>query len=534
MVLSRLLAKLYRNVAHPVQRTDDLFYNTMKNQITRRDFLKLAGLLPLGVTAPRILNSLNAQQDQQNVIVIVFDAFSAHNISLYGYARETMPNLARWVNRAVVYHNHYSNGNFTTPGTASLLTGTLPWTHRAFDLYELVDEPFVAKNFFTAFQDHYRLAYTHNPVANSLLNQFSERMEEYVPLQNLLLTNDELITSLFRKDESTATVGWTRSMKNKDEGFSYSLFLSHIFRAFRESAISSLRSQFPGGIPDISGSNYFLLEDAITWLGDVVQKSTQPFMGYFHFMPPHGPYNTHKDFFGQFKGDGYRPVDKPLDPFSKKQEDASRILFRKRTNYDEFILYVDREFSRLMDSMENSGLLENTWVVLTSDHGELFERGIAGHLTPVLYEPVIRVPLVIFEPGRRTRQDVYSNTSSVDLLPTLLHVTRGQQAAWSEGDVLPPYSTMHDSDRNVYVVQARKNAAHRPLTEATLALIKGQYKLMYFTGYEELGGEERIELYDLEKDPEELNDLSASKRETTAEMLNELKQKLAEVDEPYL
>jgi len=505
----------------------------MRDQITRRDFLKLIGTLPLNIAAPRILNSLSFQQKQKNIIVIVFDAFSAYNISLYGYARETMPNLARWIDRAVVYHSHYSNGNFTTPGTASLLTGTIPWTHRAFDLYGIVEDAYIEKNIFSAFPNHYRLAYTHNPVASALLEQLSAEMDEHIPLGNLLLTNDDFITGLFAKDESTATVSWTRAMKNKDEGFSYSLFLARILQALREKSVLDLRSQFPGGIPDISGNNYFLLEDAVTWLGDTLRNLTQPFMGYFHFMPPHGPYNTHKDFFGQFKGDGYWPVNKPLDLFSKKQEDSSETLLRKRTNYDEFILYVDREFSRLMDSMENNGLLENTWVVLTSDHGELFERGIAGHLTPVLYEPVIRVPLIIFEPGRKTRQDVYSNTSSVDILPTLLHVTGQKEAAWSEGALLPPFSKSTSPDRNVYVVQARKNAKYGPLTEATLALIKEQYKLMYFIGYEELEGEDRIELYDLDNDPEELNDLSSSKREITTEMLNEIKQKLAEVNEPY-
>ncbi len=57
---------------------------------------------------------------------------------------------------------------------------------------------------------------------------------------------------------------------------------------------------------------------------------------------------------------------------------------------------------------------------------------------------------------------------------------------------------------------------------------------MYFIGYSELGAEgERIELYDIKNDPEELNDLSSSKRETTADLLNELKQKLAEVNQPY-
>ena len=57
---------------------------------------------------------------------------------------------------------------------------------------------------------------------------------------------------------------------------------------------------------------------------------------------------------------------------------------------------------------------------------------------------------------------------------------------------------------------------------------------MYFIGYPELGAEgECIELYDIKNDPEELNDLSSSKRETTADLLNELKQKLAKVNQPY-
>ena len=507
----------------------------MKNQITRRDFLKLAGILPLGLAAPRFVSSLETQPKQQNVIVVVFDALSASNIALYGYRRDTMPNLTRWAERAVVYHNHYASGNFTTPGTASLLTGTLPWTHRAFDLYGLVDEPFVEKNFFTAFPNHYRLAYTHNPVANTLLNQFSEKMEDPIPLAKLLLTNDDIITSLFRKDESTATVGWTRAMKNKDEGYAYSLFLSHILKAFRERTISGLRSQFPGGLPHIAGDNYFLLEDAIDWLGDTLSSLPQPFMGYFHFMPPHRPYNTHMDFYGQFAGDDYLPVFKPQDLFTSQQDTNPNFLLKRRKNYDEFILYVDREFGKLMDRLEEAGTLENTWVILTSDHGEMFERGILGHITPVLYQPVIRVPLLIFEPDRKTRSDIHSNTSAVDILPTLLHLTGQQPADWSEGIVLPPFaSSRSELERDLYVVQAKENAQFAPLTVATIALVKGRYKLMYFFGYEELGANgERIELYDIENDPEEINDLYSIEKEIAAELFGEMKAKIAEVNKPY-
>jgi hypothetical protein len=52
----------------------------------------------------------------------------------------------------VVYHNHYAGGNYTTPGTASLLTGTLPWKHRAFQPGGNVDEAYVEKNIFSAFE----------------------------------------------------------------------------------------------------------------------------------------------------------------------------------------------------------------------------------------------------------------------------------------------------------------------------------------------------------------------------------------------
>jgi choline-sulfatase len=166
----------------------------------------------------------------------------------------------------------------------------------------------------------------------------------------------------------------------------------------------------------------------------------------------------------------------------------------------------------------------------------MFERGVQGHQTPLLYEPVIRIPLMIFEPGRQTRTDVYTSTSAIDVLPTLLHVTGQQSVEWTEGTVLSPFSTTNPTpNRSVYVLEAKKNKQFAPFTIATTALRKENYKLMYFFGYRELGTEgERIELYDLANDPEELNDLSLSKREITAELLNELKQKLEEIDEPYL
>jgi arylsulfatase A-like enzyme len=508
----------------------------MNKLITRRDFLKLAGMLPLSIAAPPVINPLQNKQGKQNIIIVVFDALSAYHISLYGYQRDTMPNLARLSERAFVYHNHYAGGNYTTPGTASLLTGSLPWTHRAIRHNEVPDASFTTRNVFTAFQDYYKITYTHNLWAYSVISYLGSVVESLVPIEKLLLINDGIIPKLFKNDRDIADVSWIRTMKKKEEGYAYSLFSSHFYELYRELQVVNLRSQFPRGLPSIEGDNYFLLEDSIKWLRDQLFELPQPFLGYFHFWPPHDPYKTHKDFYQHFENDGFTPVEKPLYSPKANKNNYSNLL-KAREEYDEFILYVDREFSRLYDYLEMSGLLENTWVILTSDHGEMFERGILGHRTPVLYQPIIKIPLLIFEPGRNYKTDIYVQTSAIDVLPTLLRITGHQQEDWVEGMVLPPFVQKNlDFDRSVYVVEASKNEKNAPLEQSTVAIMKGEYKLIYYLGYRKYGGfgSEQVELYNIKDDPEELNDLSSSKRETAAELLNELKQKLAEKNEPYL
>ncbi|HEX6270326.1 MAG TPA: sulfatase-like hydrolase/transferase [Anaerolineales bacterium] len=507
----------------------------MNHRFNRRDFLKFASLLPASIFAPRLSRLLDApalaQESPKNVIIIVFDAFSAYDISLYGYDRQTTPNIDHLAQRAIVYHNHFAAGNYTTPGTASLLTGALPWTHRALNFNNKVADPYATRNVFSAFDDYYRIAYSHNGFANTFLKQFQNDLDELIPKESLFLESyDALISTLFKNDDDIASVSWVRNMKVNEEGSAYSLFLSHLYESLQARKIKSLRSLFPRGLPATDLVNPYLLETAIDALGRRLTEIPQPFIGYFHFMPPHHPYRTSREFFNAFKGDGFKPIEKPVDILAKK---ISTEQPRRRTEYDEFILYCDREFGRLYSYLESSGLLENTWVVLTSDHGEMFERGISGHGSNVLYQPVVRIPLVIFEPGRRVGTDVYEYTSAIDVLPTLAKLTGRKNPDWTEGVVLPPYTSV-DPNRNVYAIQAIDNPQYAPLTQASIVLVKEDYKLHYYFGYPEAPNGELVKLFDIKSDPEELVDLYPTKKEIASELLNELKSKLAEVNQPYL
>ena len=510
----------------------------MKPSISRRDFLKMAGILPLSLGLPPFLRMYNPSQPpadgRKNVLVIVFDAFSAYNVPVYGYARETTPNLSRLAERAIVYHNHFAAGNFTTPGTASLLTGTLPWTHRAFQLNATVAQAYAHKTVFEAFSRYHRIVYSHNPLVNTLFKQFTADLDEYVPQDRLFLTADSFVHERFGNDEDIADVGWTRTIKKGEDGYSYSLFLSDLYKLYIQDRIAKVSPQYPRGIPSIRGDNYFLLEDAIDWLQSQIGRLPQPYLGYFHFMPPHAPTSTSIDFYGAFAHDEYSPPWKPTDVLSAKLTRPD--LIRQRASYDEYILYLDREFGRLFDFLETSGVLENTWLVLTADHGELFERGVRGHISPLLYQPVVRVPLMIFEPGRTTGMEINAATSAVDVLPTLLHVSGEHPVDWAEGAVLPPFAPgAPDPQRVVYSLHPKENDPDKPLTHATVMIVQGKYKLTYYFGYEALeDNQERVELYDIEADPEEMQDLYEEAPEIAGPLLAALKQKLDEVNKPYM
>lgn len=502
----------------------------MKKSFNRRDFLKIAGMLPLSLATPRFLKNVAAK----NILIIVFDALTAYNISLYGYPRETMPHLSNLAERAIVYHRHYAGGNFTTTGTATLLTGTNAWTHRALQQNSAVAEQVAAHNIFAVFKDYHRLAYTHNGWVTTLLRQFKQYIEEWIPREELMLASyGNFIPKLFPNDEDAASVGWDRNV-NLESGFSYSLFLSRFYHTLQEAQIKNIYSQYPRKIPSVGTNNYFVMEQATEWLSSRLTEIPQPFFGYFHFLPPHAPYRTSIEFFNSFAKDKFRLSTKPASVFGQNYGQGD--LSEQNTEYDEFILYVDNEFRKFYKVLESSGVLENTILVLTSDHGEMNDRGIRGHLTSAMYEPLIRIPLLIFDPDRKERLDVHTPTSAVDILPTLLHLTEQSIPNWVEGSVLPPFSSAEiPESRSLYATHAIHTPQDQPIKKSfSVSLVKGRYKLHYYYGYEEIQGGELMHLFDIESDPEELNDQSETHQEVKDELLAELKAKLMEINQPYL
>jgi arylsulfatase A-like enzyme len=157
-----------------------------------------------------------------------------------------------------------------------------------------------------------------------------------------------------------------------------------------------------------------ITDGVLGWLED--RPRDRPFFVFANYMDAHDPY----DATGRFK-EMYGPEPETFE--------SSWIGFRERRlarvqaqldSYDACITYLDDQLGTLLDAMERDGLLENTIIVITSDHGEHFgENGFMRHGT-TLYLPAIHVPLVIRAPGTPAGARIDQQVTTRDLPATIL------------------------------------------------------------------------------------------------------------------
>lgn len=508
----------------------------MKNEITisRRDFLKFTSLLPLTYFTSPLVNLLGAQNDNDKpgVIVLIFDALSAKHMSLYEYPLSTMPNLERFAEDATVYHRHYSPGTFTVPGTASLLTGLYPWSHRAFTLGAGgVAKEHIGHQLFSLFEDtHNTLGYSQNKFSDSFLYQFEEDLDMHVSSDAFNREWRMLYNSpLFKNDGQVAFSSFDDNIFQGGEGYDASLFFGPLFRMgskiWRRLDERQYKKEYPHGLPD--STELFLLSDLVDGAIETLGALQGQTVTYLHFHPPHHPYRPTAEFAGKFYSI-YAPPEKPNHPLSSTQ--GSYVYMRRnRQRYDEYLLSWDTEVARLFDFLRTSGLLERNYVIITSDHGELFERGEVGHFTPLMYEPLIHIPLIISEPGQIDRKDIHAPTCAVDILPSMAHKILGSVPSWSEGELLPGLGGVEDFGRSIYSIDSKQNPARGSLQKFSIALTKNRHQLVYYK-YPDYS---QFEFYNLEDDPEEMNDLYSSRPALADQMQEEMLAKLDEVNRPY-
>jgi arylsulfatase A-like enzyme len=408
-----------------------------------------------------------------------------------------------------------------------------PWSHRAFQLGGGIASSHIEHTLFSALSStHSTLAYTQNELADQILYQLEPDLDEHVKAGLFDLQNANLYTSpLLKNDVRIAFAGLNDNITRDRVGFDSSLFFGPVYRLEtfrrRERGIERYADRYPHGMPESPG--LFLLDDIVDGAIEILRTIQQPTVAYFHFLPPHDPYAPTKEFFEAFT-DGWNPPDKPIHELSDHKKTSDELRLNRRY-YDEFIASWDNEVGRLFDYLKNSGLIDNSYIVITSDHGELFERGELGHVTKLIYDPLIRIPLIISHPGQTAREDVHTITSSVDLLATIAHLTGNGIPEWSEGRLLPNLGGEADEGRGVFSMDAKFNSSFGVLVNYSMALTRDHHRLTYYCYPKD--HYQKYEFYDLVADPEELNDLYPATPALSMDMKDELLQRVKDENELF-
>jgi arylsulfatase A-like enzyme len=338
----------------------------------------------------------------RNVVLIVWDTVRAPSLSLYGYERDTTPNLKRWAQQGVRYAMALVTAPWTYPSHSSFFTGQWPfkldsqWKSSLEATYPTVAEYLASRGYETiAF-----VANTRGCSYETGLDRGFAQYEDYPLTPRFLLGR---------------TIAGSWILKNVlDRG------------DFYKSKWIDLQSR------DARGINGAFLE----WLGR--GRQDRPFFAFLNYFDAHSPYVPQANYAGRF---GMRP-ELPTDyellfdiPRLGMSKDWRRNLMMSRDRYDDCIASLDDQLGRLLESLRGQGLLDNTVVIITSDHGESFgDHRVLGH-GAALYLDQTAVPLVILSPDAPAGRTVTKPVSLRDLPATIV-----DQLGLSAGSPFPGQS----------------------------------------------------------------------------------------------
>jgi arylsulfatase A-like enzyme len=322
-----------------------------------------------------------------NVVLIVWDTVRAYNTSLAGYTRNSTPNLARWARTGVNYGRAIAPAPWTYPSHACFFTGQWPLRLNAQWKFTLeAPAPTLAE--YLALHGYQTAGFAANTNCCTYESGLARGFAHY---DDYALGPRSLLTR-------TVPGKWIVEQVMGQTDFHQRKWIGLQSRGARE-----------------------ISEAFLGWLNG--RRTDRPFFGFLNYFDAHEPYLPPRGFEGRF---GIRPTTRRdydrLLGFVGAVKDARQLrdIVMARDCYDDCIAYLDQELGRLLGELKRRGLLDNTVVIITSDHGEAFgEHGTIGHSYGVYLDEIF-VPLVILAPGAPAGRSVNEPASLRDLPATVV------------------------------------------------------------------------------------------------------------------
>lgn len=409
-----------------------------------------------------------------NVILITLDTVRADHVSVYGYARDTTPNLRRLAEESTVYLNAIAAGDMTLSSHASLFTGLyVSWHDAHFDPAYPAGRP---------------LAPGHRTLAELLGDKGFDTIGA--------ISNYPFLGQGF---------GLDRGFQYYDQRVPVP-FLGSVMQFFIRQRVRNLLIRWSD--PASFALEFRRAEDVNASALSAIDQRTagRPLFGFLNYMDAHWPYLPPIRFRTLYPGYRRQVAMAYWPRIAAQVMSLIRPLRESErqhclSQYDAGIAYEDWAIGELVRELKTRGLYDNTLLIIAADHGEAFgEKALLGHGVSV-YQNQVHVPLIIKYPHQTAKDVVRENVSLVDIVPTVFDVLRLEAPKGIQGISLlklpgdRPREIISESfiRRSMLI----RNPRLRPMEKA---LFLGPLKLI-----ESSGG--KLELYDLSADPNEERNL---------------------------
>lgn len=424
-------------------------------------------------------DALNERDEstRPNVFIIVLDALSAHDMSLYGYSLETDPNLSRLGKQWTVYEDAHSCGTGTLSLMPCILTGRYAYTDewsrygaltRSNKSRHWVSLPAVLKSL------GYHTVYAQGGGYSSAMYGFHHDFDRVLSVgKDYYLSSD---------------VGYLLSPL-------YFNFMTYLVpKSVPIFEVPRLELPCWRETVEIEEPLYLHIENYLrVWSQE---SRGQSIFAYVHLLRPHTPYIPN-EFTGRFlpAQEGFLDINSNASFVGRMYTpDEQGDVDKLRLRYNENILKADQELSKLIQAIKEAELYENSLIIVTSDHGTNFTSGYYGYYTDLLAAAEHHVPLLVKYPFQREGRRVSGLVSHVDILTTVLEqVGLDQVEEVSDGQSLS--TAGQDANRVVYVRRPNDLRYGAPV----YAAISGRMKLVR--------RKDGLKLFDIKADPSERYDL---------------------------
>ncbi|HOO56719.1 MAG TPA: sulfatase [bacterium] len=395
--------------------------------------------------------------DKKNILFILIDTLRADHLGAGGYDKNNSPFMDRLASEGIWFSRCYSQAPTTIISVPSILTGVYPFTH----------------------------------------NLFPDKKWDF----------RKLLTPVLR-DAGYSTAGISANSlisaaNNFDYGFEY-------FEAY-------------------NWSDSRLLNNNVLNYLQTYRDESKPYFMYVHYVDPHATYFSPDDFNEKRQKPARARVDGfPLrlrNEFTDRGKRLADYLTDEDVDYlkeiyDGEIRFIDRHLESLFGELREKGLLENTIVALTSDHGEAFlEHEFLIH-SRSMHEELIHVPLILWgavEPGAKPGTRIDYPVETVDILPTLMEWNGVPVPDYVQGGNLMKNSPFTDGVPAFSITSM--GWSFETLTENNIQIAAIDQKtkaILHQT-------ENRTEFYSLDTDPGEKNNLAGTGDGEEERLLNAIR-----------